>query len=722
LKTTTVAGAAVTLAKFTPRLFAAEVQPASPAPTPSWVDKPMRWAQLTLVEDDPGKFDLAFWLDYFKRTKSDAVCLSGGGCVAYYPTQIPFHHRSQWLGDRDVLGELIAGCRKLGMVVIVRTDPHATYDDVQAAHPDWIAVTADGQPRRHWASPEMWVTCGLGPYNFEFMTEVKKEIMSRYRVDGIFINRWDGSGMCYCVHCRKNFKNASGFELPRTNNPQDPARRAYILWRQQRLFDLWQQWDQAVRKINPDSCVIPNTGGGATSSLDMKKIGELAPTLMADRQARRGLMSPWAIGMNAKEYRAALGMKPIVGIFSVGLEEPYRWKDSVQSGEEIRLWVADLVANGMRPWFTKFGGVLHDERWLKPVEDIYRRLASWENYLRNERPLARVGVVYSQQSNWFGAGRDEGHVNGWYQALIEARIPFELVHDQLLDTAHIGQLKTLILPNIAALSDAQCDQLRAFVKNGGGVIATYETSLYDEQGVRRKDFALQDLFGVNWSGRVEGPMQNSYLRLEHDAVPHHVMLKGLEDAPRIINGVSRLVVEPHEKFPPMPLTLIPSYPDLPMEMVYPRVEKTDIAGMYLHEMEYNGRVAYFPWDIDRTFWEVLCVDHFKLLRNAVEWTANEPPPVTVSGPGVLDVTAWKQKNSFTVHLVNLTNPMMMKGPVRELIPVSEQQVRLRLPDGARVSRVHLLAADRKPQFTQRGRELHIVVPSILDHEVVAVDL
>jgi len=24
----------------------------------------------------------------------------------------------------------------------------------------------------------MWVTCGLGPYNFEFTTEVKKEISS----------------------------------------------------------------------------------------------------------------------------------------------------------------------------------------------------------------------------------------------------------------------------------------------------------------------------------------------------------------------------------------------------------------------------------------------------------------------------------------------------------------------------------------------------------------
>jgi hypothetical protein len=749
LKTSTVAGAAVTLAQFTPRLFGAEVQHTSPASTPSWADKPMRWAQLTLVEDDPGKFDLAFWLDYFKRTKSDAVCLSGGGCVAYYPTQIPFHHRSQWLGDRDVLGELVAGCRKLGMVVIARTDPHATYDDVQAAHPDWIAVTADGQPRRHWASPEMWVTCGLGPYNFEFMTEVKKEIMSRYRVDGIFINRWDGSGMCYCEHCRKNFKGASGFELPRTNNPQDPARRAYILWRQQRLFDLWQTWDRAVRQINPDSCVIPNTGGGATSSLDMKKIGELAPTLMADRQARRGLMSPWAIGMNAKEYRAALGMKPIVGIFSVGLEEPYRWKDSVQNGAEIQLWVADLVANGMRPWFTKFGGVLHDERWLKPVEDIYRRLAGWEKYLRNESPLARVAVVYSQQTAWFVGNKVEDHINGWYQALIEARIPFELVHDRLLDAAHIGQFKTLILPNIAALSDAQCDQLRAFVRNGGSVIATYETSLCDEWGVRRKDFGLADLFGVSWKGRTEGPMQNSYLRLEHDTARGHQLLKGLEDAPRIVNGVWRLEVEPRAQFAQAPLTLIPSYPDLPMEKVYPRVEKTDIAEVFLRDWDAQtrerqrlagefhervgsqhagetpalpGRVVYFPWDIDRTFWEVLSVDHFKLLRNAVEWATNEAPPVSVSGVGVLDVTAWRQKNSMTVHLVNLTNPMMMKGPLRELIPVGEQQVRLQLPEGVRVSRVHLLAADRKPHYAQRGRELHVVVPSILDHEVVAVDL
>jgi hypothetical protein len=83
---------------------------------------------------------------------------------------------------------------------------------------------------------------------------------------------------------------------------------------------------------------------------------------------------------------------------------------------------------------------------------------------------------------------------------------------------------------------------------------------------------------------------------------------------------------------------------------------------------------------------------------------------------------WRQRASLTVHLVNLTNPMMMKGPVRELIPVGEQQVRVRLPDGTRPKQVRLLAADRKVRSEQSGSYLSCTVPSILDHEVLAIDL
>jgi hypothetical protein len=698
---------------------AAAAQPETTAP---WFDRPMLWAQLTLVENDPGRYDPAFWLDYFKRTHSDAACLSAGGCVAYYPTKIPLHHRSKWMGDTDPFGHLVEGCRKLGMVVVARTDPHSCLQDVYDAHPDWIAVDKDGNKRRHWATPGRWVTCALGPYNFEFMTAVTREIVSLYKVDGIFSNRWAGSGMCYCEHCRTNFKTAHGMDLPRTGDPQNPARRNYIQWQQDRLFELWRLWDAEIRKINPNARFIANAGGGALSSLDMKTVGELAPTLFADRQARRGLMPPWTNGKNGKEYRATLGRKAIVGIFSVGVEEPYRWKDSVQSEAEIRMWVADGIANGLRPWFTKFAGTLHDRRWLPVVEDIYRWHHGAEKYLRNEEPLARVALAYSQQTATFYGGdqaraKVEDHTMGMYQTLIEARIPFEMVHDRLLDPQHLAKFKTLILPNIAALSDAQCDQLRAFVARGGSIVATFETSLYDEWGRRRPDFGLADLFGVRDNRKLEGPMQNSYLRLEG----RHPLLSGFEDAGRIINGVRRVDVTPLATSLPPPLTLIPSYPDLPMEEVYARVEKTDVPGVFLREIG-PGRVVYFPWDIDRTFWEVLSPDHGKLLRNAVRWATNEEDMVTVTGPGILDVAVWRQKDSMTVHLVNLNNPMMMKGPLREIIPAPPQRVRVRLPEGLEAKRVHLLVAGTPVAAERSGRDISLDVPSIRVHEVVAIDL
>ena len=107
---------------------------------------------------------------------------------------------------------------------------------------------------------------------------------------------------------------------------------------------------------------------------------------------------PWSNGKVAKELRASIGMKPLGGIFSVGVEEQYRWKDSVQSEAEIRVWVAEGTANGMRPWFTKFSGVIYDKRWLDTVDKIYQVHYRNEKYLRNTAPMARVGMVFSEQT------------------------------------------------------------------------------------------------------------------------------------------------------------------------------------------------------------------------------------------------------------------------------------------------------------------------------------
>src|SRR6187549_2700959 len=107
----------------------------SPAEEP-WFTKGMRWAQLAFVETDPGSYDPDFWLGYFKKIHADGVLLSAGGIVAFYPTDLPLHHRSKTLGSSNPLKYMVEGCRKMNMSIILRTDPHAARQEVYDAHPD----------------------------------------------------------------------------------------------------------------------------------------------------------------------------------------------------------------------------------------------------------------------------------------------------------------------------------------------------------------------------------------------------------------------------------------------------------------------------------------------------------------------------------------------------------------------------------------------------------
>ena len=157
-----------------------------------------------------------------------------------------------------------------------------------------------------------------------------------------------------------------------------------------------------------------------------------------------------------------------------------------------------------------------------------------------------------------------------------------------------------------------------------------------------------------------------------------------------------------------------------MEKVYPHILQTQTPGVYLRSFG-KGKVAYFPWDIDRTFWEVLCVDHGRLLWNCVDWALDGCRDIRVEGPGVLDVTVWQQAASLTVHLVNLTNPMLMKGPLRELLPTGRLQVRLRLPGGKPAREVRCLVDGGTPAWQQDGDWLSLTLALVLDHEVIAVD-
>ena len=208
-----------------------------------------------------------FWLDYFRRIHADAACLSAGGCVAFYPTKVPLHYRSKYLGDTDAFGEMVAGCRKLGMNVIARTDPHAAHQDVYDAHPDWIAVDAEGKKRRHWADPDLWVTCALGPYNFELHD--RRHHRDRPQLQG----RWhlhQSLGRLRHVLLRALPVQLSRV-LRHETCPAPPTRRipragSTSSGSRQRLFDLWRLWDTRDQEDQPERRVTSPTPAAARSA------------------------------------------------------------------------------------------------------------------------------------------------------------------------------------------------------------------------------------------------------------------------------------------------------------------------------------------------------------------------------------------------------------------------------------------------------------------------
>ena len=710
--------------------LAAQSAAEEPEPSGEWYERAMRWVQIILVENDPGRYDLNFWLDLFQRSHTTGLCLSAGGCVCYYPTKIPYHHRSSWMkeGD-DPFGTFVEACRKLDMAIVARTDAHSMLDDAAQAHPEWVAVDRQGNKRPHWAMPGRWLACAYGPYNFEFMTSVHRELVTEYRIDGLFVNRWQGNGLCYCESCRRLFHAFSGKDLPVGVNPRDPVFNTYVEWSQSRLVELWKLWDGLLRSVNPHARYFSNVG------LERVTASQLAPVYISERQTRGG-NPPWYNGQGAKEVRSVFGRKPFFSLASMALTP----RDSVATEAELRICLVDGIANGGRPWLMKTSAMAVDRRWVPALEKVYDWHWRNEKYLRNTAGMARVGVVYSAGmrdisgiTGAAGGWRNTGEVRfgpppsyepdlyqtGMYHALVEARIPFDLVFDRLLDKEHMDAYKLLVFPNLTSLSDAQCERVRQYVERGGSVLATFETSLEDEQGVQRPNFGLSELFGVAFNGKVEKQISNSYMAIER--ATRHPILRGLEDVGHLVNTTQRVDVRAVASFPNPPLTRIPSYPIVPLEELFPRQVNTGIPEVFLRETG-GGRVVYFPGDVDRTFWQGMLPDLGTLLRNAVAWAMNEEQPVKVAGPGMVEVIGWRQEGSMTVHIVNLTNPMMLRASFRELLPIGEQRVSVRIPAGKTPRGVRLLVAGRSVPMQYADGWLTFTVPSILDHEVAAIDL
>jgi hypothetical protein len=678
-----------------------------------WQQRIRRIGQSNMTEHDPAVMNVEEWASYWHSAQADIVFISVTGILAFYPSKVKFHRHGKFLNGRDFFGECVAAAKKRGMRVVARMSPDLNWGDALEAHPDWAMRYKDGSVQYSGEEPRLFKTCMFSAYMDDYVPAIMREINSLYDIDCFYTNGWPPIGSlpeCYCAICSK---------LPPADTPE--------YWRvfNDRVFELWSKYDSIAKEKKPDSFYFANLGGNVHPGPNLDRIGKLAVWFQADNQGRTyDDPAIWGCTLQSRACNAVLDGKfsaNVAAAYSTGI---VRWRNSSKNPAEAKMWMNEALAGGMALYYHFIGsedGLGEDRRWQKVGADYFRWAAKHDAHLRTRRSIANIGVVMGQSTQLLYKGPATAHsrqymretTHGLYEMLLSGRFAFDFVHEDRLEPERLSRYRALLLPNIAMLSTRQCQQVRDYVQSGGSIMASFETGLYDENLKQRGDFGLSDLLGISKAGDVVGTTGNAYYgRIERQ----HPILAGFTNTNWIPGAQNRVPLKPVAE--PV-LTVVPGFVQYPPELAYPPVSHTTEPAVVLREIG-NSRTAYFPGDIERTWWLTGHGDLLRLLHNTIRWITRDERMVHVQGEGFVEIFAWETAPGYSVHVLNYTNPNSHHGWLQSVYPLGPQAVSMRLPAGVKVESVELLHAERTVPFRLEGELLHFTIPSVEDCEVAAI--
>jgi hypothetical protein len=698
----------------------------------AWHQRMKRIVHVNFNERDPEHFDAQAWAGYLGQCKAQATYLSGTNVVAFYPTRLPDLPVSAWLNGRDIFGECVAAAKKAGVRVMARFSIDIAKSLLAERHPEWFCRNADGSlvrrslvgaPNDPSASSEFAPTCQFTSYYTDFVPKIFQEVLDRYPVDGIYTNGWPGvdAVVCYCDACRKI---------------GDPHSDAYREAYQKRAVELWNAYASLCARHDPKLVFSGNLGGGFRGgNLDLTELTANAPWFMADNQGRGRVGEPaWDSSQQTRIGRAIIGDRPVTNI-TAGYEiaGDIRWRNVTGNPAEVRSRLFQTLAAGGTihyHWLGFYQGFIEDRRWQQVGRDVLSWQAANDRHFHNARSIANVALVVSQRSNRLyqaPAGTNAlDPVQGMYQLLTEARIPFDVILESNLTPEALARYKVLVLANVALMSDAQAGAVRTFVAGGGSLLSTFETGLYDQDGKPRPDFALGGLYGMRKTGARESygvavapghgafPGSSSMQRIERS----HPLVDSFKDTHFIQGSSCRMPIAADG--PPI-LTDIAQYPWYPTEGVYSRHWHTDQPTIVVREQD-RSRLVYLAGDIEAGYWRSGAADLGDLVTNALRWLVAGTQPLIVEGEGLVEAYAWETEPGYAVHLVNHSQPGFRATAARKMVPAGPQKVRLTLPDARPVRGARLLWAGQTLPFTQMGSVVEFVIPDLDEYEVAAFEV
>ncbi len=731
-----------------------------------WYKRVKRWGQTNLTEDDPERNNIDFWREQWKRTKVQGVIVNCGGIVAYYPSKFGLQYRAATLGGRDYYDEFATAAREEGLAVIARMDINRATEEFYQAHPDWFCVDRDGKP---YTTQGRYLSCVNSGYYKEYIPAVLTEIIEKYHPEGFADNSWKGLGrnqICYCENCKRLFMEKTGLKLPEKSDFEDPVYRKWVRWNYDCRTENWDLFNETTQRVGGEDCLWfgmihadPANADGAF--VDMKALLNRSKFIFTDHQSRDTLNGFEQNHENGELLRMAADENVIVPESLANYVRGDRtFRLTANPYEETRMWSLSGCAGGISPWYHHIGGGTRDKRQFETPVPFFNWHEENEEYLYDRTSLANIAVLWNQANSVF-YGRDQVKERvslpwrGMLAALHEERIPFLPVHVDDIER-YEDRFNTLILPDVAVLSDAQIDAVIAAAQRGTNLVITGNTGSLDAEGEPRSENRLLKTLGITLKGTHQGsffsqssnweyPLAHTYLHLTEE---RHAVLDGFEDTEIIGFGGGLLDAESDGPLRPIGGYVKP-FPIYPPEFSWIREIDDSIHPIFAGTLESGAKVVYFAADIDRCYGRNRLPDHRKLLANAVRFVMSADLPVKVEGNGYIDLAIYHQNvndcrsdrqsdsrndrrsgsrndrrsdsrnDRRILHMNNLSGADVF-GYCHRILPVYDLTVELPA-NGCEKAQVKFLVSGKQTEICAVDGKFVIPVEKIEDHEVLVVE-
>ncbi len=453
----------------------------------------------------------------------------------------------------------------------------------------------------------------------------------------------------------------------------DPEYQEWADFRCVQLTAYYAEMEKYIRGLNPNAAVESNPHLGISGHNTVWEEGVDYPRLLAHmdivwtEEGNEAQVTPAGILVSKiRTYKMAATLNNRIFTYTGG-------------GRGGGLQMAEAMAFN-RQTLGQIGDVLAGYSFpahQKTYVDFFRQHF---DLFRDVRSRPDVAVLHSYASMAFNNDLPWQSAMLVEQALIEAKIPFDIIFDDQLK--NLSKYKALVLADQECLDDDQMDLIRRYAQAGGGVVATEQTSLYDNWRRRRDNYGLHDLFGVD----APEYRPNLYaFRPYPSAIPGNTQVPNpapvvQNAAPPVRHGVGRGRS---------------SY----IAVVRPAVAKPAGAPMIS---------AY--WKLPLNAQQIV---------DEVRWAARGVS-LDVKGPATLVAEPLEQPETGRL-LIHLLNYDVARRPVVENVPVA-----ITIPAGKRVRSVRVVSPDMATSpvltATSRNGTAAFVVPQIATYSIAVVEM